>query len=383
MLLMLVACSSSSKDEEEPQPNGKPVLKIYVFSPDHPMVTRGDGSEIDASIEENKIHKLQVWVFETLSHKAVGYVDLDDVTISETGSEVMMDIINDEFADAEDKPNVDVFVAANVTQANCGLSLDRDMTWDELDGSVIGTNYFSAQPSHQVTSVPDKGLPMSGVLKDRSVSGTSPVFQVKNDEGGLANVKIMRAVSKMRFVFCQSTKNTDQVVIESIGLSTGLPTQENLFLQLPYPNQKCRVNDEYETAATLITPPDGTVISRNDSPASYSYDPSKFATSLEYENTINEGISADPPKLTQIGQFYLRESNESDEPEKMISGTINYKINGESRSKTFSLKEPGDFTRNHTWIVYGYFVTSGDLEVSAVEIKNWIDTEQGQEIYNW
>ena len=44
---------------------------------------------------------------------------------------------------------------------------------------------------------------------------------------------------------------------------------------------------------------------------------------------------------------------------------------------------PGDFSRNHTWIVYGYFITSGDLEVRMVELKDWVGTENSGELYNW
>lgn len=356
------------------------MFKIYVFSPDRPIVTRGDGSEIDAYPLENEIHNLYVWVFEHDSHKAVGHIFLGDVTISETGSEVMMDIINDEFADAEPKPNVDVFVAANVSAANCGLTLDVNQTWNELDASIIGSNYFSAQPSYQVTSVPGDGLPMSGVLIDKAVSGTSPVFQVSDDEGGLANVKLVRTVSKMRFVFCQSTQNTDNVTIDEISLDGGvLPTEEHLFLEKAYPEdgKKCRVNTTYEAAATLVTPPAGTLIRRNDSPNYYSYDPSRFSSSLEYETTINEGIADE--KLTPLGTFYLRESSETIK----LKGSIDYTINNAPKQKTFEMAVPGDFRRNYTWVVYGYFVTSGDLEINAVEIKNWVDTDQGQDIYNW
>ena len=50
---------------------------------------------------------------------------------------------------------------------------------------------------------------------------------------------------------------------------------------------------------------------------------------------------------------------------------------------TTGATDDNDFTRNHTWIVYGYFVTSGDLEVSAVEIKDWVTSDTPAEVYNW
>ena len=43
----------------------------------------------------------------------------------------------------------------------------------------------------------------------------------------------------------------------------------------------------------------------------------------------------------------------------------------------------GEFSRNHTWIVYGYFITSGDLELNIVEMKDWDSGEVPEEVYNW
>ena len=43
----------------------------------------------------------------------------------------------------------------------------------------------------------------------------------------------------------------------------------------------------------------------------------------------------------------------------------------------------GEFSRNHTWMVYGYFVTNGDLRLNVVELKDWVSSENPKEIYNW
>ena len=43
----------------------------------------------------------------------------------------------------------------------------------------------------------------------------------------------------------------------------------------------------------------------------------------------------------------------------------------------------GDFTRNHTWIVYGYFLGNGNLVLNAVDVKDWDDDEDIGETYNW
>ena len=397
MLLLLTACSKSSSDgNDEPDPD-KPVLKIYIFPPDQPIVTRaGDLGNVDASAEENSIHSIHVWVFERdesnlANSKLVGHIGLGNFTLSEAGTgEVTMEI-TDAFADkimtSTTRPRVDVYVAANVTSANCGLSFDAltkngVTTESELDALFIGSNYFGV--TSPITKVPaGVGLPMSGVLKDQPIAGTSPVFRVGTSEK-LANVQLVRAVSKMRFIFCKSTSNPDEVAVKEIKLNGSvLPKEEYLYLTDDYKKatQKWHItNSGYEEdAKTLVSIPSGTEIAKNDSPFSFSYDGKM--TGQEYENLINGGVT--DHKLSDLGTFYLRESD------KALAGTITYAItpagstNTNEKTTTYSMSIPGDFSRNHTWIVYGYFITSGDLEVRMVELKDWVGTENSGELYNW
>ena len=95
------------------------------------------------------------------------------------------------------------------------------------------------------------------------------------------------------------------------------------------------------------------------------------------ENLINKGISATPSELTELGRFYFRESDQK------VSGEINYSIGGTPKKATFATPTANGFTRNHTWIVYGYFVSSGNLLLNIVEIKDWINIVTSEEIYNW
>lgn len=398
MLLLLTACSkSSSEGGDEPDPD-KPVLKIYVFPPDQPIVTRADDlGNVDASKEENEIRSIHVWVFERdesnlptslADSKLVGHVGLGNLTLSEAGTgEVTMEI-TDDFAGrimtSTTRPRVDVFVAANVTSANCGLSFDALTTNGETKESdlepIIGSNYFGV--TSPITKVPSDGLPMSGVLKDQPISGTSPVFRVGTSDK-LANVQLVRAVSKMRFIFCKSTSNLDEVAVKEIKLNGNvLPKEEYLFLTTDFKNAtpKWRIKgSECEDAKTLVSIPSGTEIAKNNSPFSYSYDGKM--TGQKYEDLINEGVKNN--ELSDLGTFYLRESN------KALSGTITYAItpvgstDATEKPASYSMSIDGDFSRNHTWIVYGYFITSGDLEVRMVELKDWVGTENPGELYNW
>lgn len=390
MVVLFVGCGKSSDSEGGEEPGKKPVLKVYVFAPAHPVVTRA-ADDVDASEAENKIHSLHVWVFENHTRegdlhpeddgKFVGHIVLNNVDLSEAGSEVSIDI-SDEFVAR--KPNVDVYVAANVTESNCGISFSATTTRTQLEAAPIGQNYFGV--SSLVKTVPSDGLPMSGVLKNQPVYGESPVFRVGDEVNGLANVKLVRAVSKVRFVFSKSSTNTDDLMVSSIVLDGGagdnnlygLPNEEKLFLNGIYPEDQEEVNSSagYDTGeASLVSGISGSTIATNNSPASYGYDGKM--TAQEYENLINAGISSTPSELTELGRFYFRESN------KKVSGEINYSIGGTPKKATFATPTANGFTRNHTWIVYGYFVSSGNLLLNMVEIKDWINIETLDEVYNW
>lgn len=388
LVLLLAACSSSGDDE---QTESKPVLKIYVFAPDHPIVTRADNGDVDVTTDaEKKINSLHVWVFEHNNGNYVGHVSLSNVSMSETaGNEVMMEL-SDAFANTpnDSKPRVDVYVVANVTAANCGISLDATTTRDQLEAALIKQDYFGL--SQLVTTVPTDGLPMSGVMKDKKITGSKPVYQVSEEGGELANVRLVRAVSKVRFVVSKSASNMDELTINSIKLNNGvMPNQEYLFLEGVYPTYRYRVNTTagYVGETVLLSGIDGDLIKRNNSPASYSWD--GVMSGQEYERLINTGVSQE--RLTDLGTIYLRESDIA------LSGTINYTISHKehpedeneeptviNKAPSFTMNEAGDFSRNHTWIVYAYFVSSGDLIMGMVEVKNWTSSENtSQMVYNW
>lgn len=386
LLLLLTGCSKSSESEEndEPQP-GKPVLKVYVFAPDRPVVTRDDNGDVDASVAENKINNLHVWVFRKDNGTLIGHISLNNVELSEAGKEVTMEL-DDDFANAETKPNVDVYVSANVTNTSCGLSLDASTTKSQLEDALIKESYFGV--SNLIKTVPADGLPMSGVMKDKPVKGTNNVYQVheSNEVSKLANVRLVRAVSKIRFVACKSSTNPDVVTVNSVSLNEGvLPKEEYLFLDNAYDltaTQKWKVKNDNYVAETLLVNT-VTEVATNDSPASYSWDGTM--TGQAYENLIQEGI--DEGKLTELGTFYLRESD------KKLAGFIDYTINHTEKDETvttinnkpaFGMKTDGDFSRNHTWIVYAYFVSSGDLIMGMVEVKDMTNSENAsQSVYNW
>lgn len=400
-MLMLLFLACASEPTEEPQePKEKPVLKLYLFAPDSPIVTRGEHGVVTSADDERRINTLDVWVFEkTESHDLVSYIHLANLEF-EGSREISMEI-SDAFAskasNIDTRPNVDIYVVANATASNCGLTLTRETTPAQLEAALIehkaeadgGDDFFGLKSP--VTSVPLDGLPMSGLLKDQSIDGSSPVFRATDNNGHLATVRLVRAVSRIRFIFSKSASSPD---IRDLSVSLDahvLPTQEYLFLEEPYdyPNTLKQSNlptsPVYEPEnATLISGVSGNSINSCSNPASYAF-VKESENGQQYENRIDQGLQEQtvgdvtkPAELTELNRFYLRESD------KKLKGKISYRI-GDSQTKTvdFSMWDEGDFTRNHTWIVYGYFLGNGNLMLNVVDVKTWTGDDDTGKIYNW
>ena len=404
-VLLLSACKSSDAEEEEPvkQPT---MLNIYVYTPDNPTVTRADVGDVTADDAERKVKSLHIWVFtHETTPRFVGYLnpsssDIRKLNSSDQNTVVYQMLVPDWFT--ETKPNVDVYVMANVTSANCGLSLklDKDTKRADLDAILIkkdnedetegGKDYFGltglgTTEGVLIQSVPADGLPMSGVLKDLVVKGDAPVLRIVKNENDteMAKVNLVRAVSKIRFIFSKSTANEQAITINSISLDGGvLPTEENLFLDGAYTARACKVGSSYSTsAATLVS--EVSTINGCDNPASFAYQTNE--TGLAYENRINEGLKAHtvenvttPAELSELGRFYLRESDVK------LTGKISYTVDGSPRNPAiFEMAADGDFSRNHTWIVYAYFVSGDLLHVNTVDVKSWVEDTNSHEVYNW
>ena len=381
LLLLLNGCNSPVDDggtENPSQPKGKPVLKIDLFAPDSPIVTRASTGYVDASDAEKEIHTIDVWVFEhELPNKKVSYIHLDNLSFTDQ-KEIAMEISN-QFAELPKKPNVDIYVVAN--KESCGLQeLCKETTLDELKEAGIGTAYFGA--ANPVNEVSDMGLPMSGILENQIISGIPPVYTAMSN-----NVKLVRAVSKIRFILTKSKNNPPTISNLSIKLNANMiPNAEYLFLNGIYPDQKIRIkivdDSDYEPEATLLPVIASPTIYSCETPTDYAY---TTETGQNYENKINNGLKdpdgPDEPDLTQVGVFYLRESD------KKLEGTISYTVVTEAGNKdktaSFMMDTAGDFSRNHTWIVYGYFLGSGDLKLNIVDVKGWTDDSDTPEVYNW
>lgn len=399
MAVLLTACSGGNEEN-----NGSPeeedcFLEIYVYAPGRPIVTRGDEGEIapisDDENDESKVTSLKIWVYRYADGSPVGYLEADPSLLSATTPRKYLMKLNREFV--TNPTNVDVYVVANAE-----IALDENTTRSQLDEAVIGQTSFGV--SSPVGAVPTEGLPMSAVLKNQPIFGTFPTLHVGEDNK-MATLELTRAVSKLRFVLCRikETESTSKkfVSIDGIRLNGGqIPTTS--YLMPGTYDYTGKYDDNpiiYVNEANKLSD-----IPAVDNPLDYVYD---TQNAQEYEDLIDAAVSGDiawlkqygtannidelknlegnAPQLKQLGLTYLRESD------KQLAGVINYTYKeGETdvhATADFSMAAPGDFLRNHSWIVYIYYMDSKIhvLTVVRIGMKEWVSDGQPESpwFYNW
>ena len=392
--MLMLLCTACGGSDSEPVGGGvinKPKahqLQINIFTPEHPVVTRSEPVLVNSNDDEN-VNSLDVWVFvsEATEHfavgKVVGHLSLDIANPSSFEGGTYQMSVNEDFV--KEKPKVNVYVTANVKPSNTGITLTASSTEDALENATLSGGYFGLTPS-LTTQVPIEGLPMSGMLKNQVIKdASSPLLKVDDP------VKVVRAVSKIRFIFSRSdTGDTDQLHINSIELDGDMiPEEEYLFLNGPYDytSNRFKIGSAYLGEHTLAEGLESVTIPASTYPARFAYDPKnpEQLKGQDYEDLIDRGLQGvdnnNNPELVELQRFYLRESNQK------LKGRIYYTIGnggeGWPKSTEFEMVAEGDFTRNHTWIVYGYFTGKETLTISSIDVTNWslINTEHN--VYNW
>ncbi len=364
VLMLLTACSSSDEMEEK-QPT---MLTVYVYSPEHPTLIRGAFDEVNASVEESKITRLQIWIFESETGNRVAYFDTNETLLLSAGEGATYQIpVSDDFA--QRKPTVDVYVIANLPEGEYGNTLNAESTRANVQESTIPEGYFGL--SSLTTAVPVAGLPMAGILERQPVTGNTPVLRV-GTKANIATVQMTRCVSKVRFVFANTT-GSSPLFITGITLDAQMiPNKEYLIPRTPMV-----ASGGYNSEAVSFFSGSEKPVASVDNPTLYIYDGQE---AQEYEDFINTFIntSATEENLIEVGPFYLHESD------KQLSGKISYKIEEEVQPDgVFKMDQAGDFGRNHTWIVYAYHLGGGFLEMNALYLKDWTTRTIDHEVYNW
>jgi len=429
--VLLAACSRSDSDEISSSREGDCYIEFYVYQPDRPMVTRAtDEAVIDPTNGESYIHSLKIWVFrhsDASNHAPLGYLEVDETTDDNTtddnttddkkAGKNLLEIMNTngqqmfkmkvpaEFADHPQ--NVDVYVVAN--EGGSGVSLGGNSTREEIKAAKITSSFFGVCPDYNATdatavkAVPATGLPMSAMLENQPIYGSFPTLRI-GDADGIATLRLTRAVSKLRFVICRKNETgNDKRILESITsikLNAGMiPTQSFLMpvaassyesyvaTEMDYVNNDgafARSSSTFDTTIPQI--PKTSEPAKG--PLDYAY---TTQTPEEYEALINEGVNKGD--LKQFGITYLRESP------KQLKGTIVYTIRKRDNTTTswenattsnetayFSMAAPGEFMRNHSWIIYIFFMDEKihTLTVTKLGMRDWSDGgSTNHSVYNW
>lgn len=369
--MFLMACNN-----EDDIPAEECYLEVYVYAPGRPIVTRGDVGETPSEEAERKVNTLQIWVYRHGDGRLVSYKDTTATYLNEAaGQEKFMMKVDRTFARSPE--NVDVYVVANAK--SCGLSsLDESTTRAQLDAAQISGDYFGTEVLTQsVPDGPDGGLPMSAVLRNQPVTGHFPTLRI-GTVSQMATMELTRAVSKLRFVVCrvkeEDTADKKLEGIDDISIDAGQIPEASYIIP----------RDNYSGYTYSHEPVSYGGVRTNDipeveDPLIYVYETQK---AQEYEDLINAAVNAG--KLKQIGLTYFRESP------KQISGTIKYThTKGGTHQETvdFSISTPGDFLRNHTWIVYIYFMDSTVhvLTITDIGVKDWVTDPEEEDVtfHNW
>lgn len=356
LLLVTLLPLSCRRTEDKLVDGDNPGLSIGIEFPFTPVTKAA--SELPATEAEKTIHSLSLWVFRHDNHTPVGYLPITD--FPEDGG-VKWYTVPVDWNFVNNRPPVDVFVLANAASINLDGpdGLDGDSSWETVSGSVFGkvNEYDHFGVNEPVTAVGANGLPMSGMGENMKISGSSTRLQVDA-------VTLQRAVSRFRMVFCRmktegEEEEKDQISIQKITIYGGkFPNQELVFTTGA---TGIKILDEgtYDPTVYERTWPDNTPIRENEVPENFIYINQNPVT---YQEDLDAAVTAET--LTDLGYTYFRESDQK------LMGRIYYTINGNARFREFSMAAPGDFARNHTWTLFGYFLSGRNLQLS-LSVQPW------------
>lgn len=357
--LFLSLCAASCKRDS--LEHTQPELQVSLYIPGA-TITKAETGTVNPLAEELKITTLQIWAFLSESGEFISYKDFasdsglersgaSNSTITRFGLPLSQEMF--ERLTSDPRPKVDVYAVANAqsaTDAALGVGSSRE----DLDAIVI--NKIGGN-SPLTMAVPDAGLPMSGVVKGGDVTGGYPVLNI-------TTLRLIRAVSKIRFVFCQqgipATETMDATVgndaCEIIGISFDggencqIGASERLFTTNAFDlgDSPAYTPLESSLSGNPLIPNDKLSVIEDPEVLFFRGFGNETETAEHYEQRLDAAVAAE----SQVGPIYFRETD------KTISGTITYRItnDGETKSARFSMADDDVFSRNHTWIVFACFM---------------------------
>ena len=387
--LPVISCHRSSPEEEN-----LAELSVSIYIPDMAF-TKAETGSVGALDGEKIFSTLQLWVFVNggaSDGQLVGYKGFTSAELASTGlphstiTRFAMPLSREMFSLlSQDGTRVDVYAVANAASAT-DTALGEGSSRSTLDAIVLSGSAFGVSPL--TMAVPATGLPMSGVLKNATVTGGYPVLNI-------STVTLTRAVSKLRFVFCQQgtpASDTDPAVptnsycvVKSIsfgGTAAGhdcqIAASEKLFTDHKYGATENPFEiDGYTPLSAVIAGENGAPLKQN-ADLSICAHPDELLfrsagheleTAGEYESRLDAAVAAS----SQSGPIYIRETD------KIISGTIVYNTGEEDQTATFSMPADNVLCRNHSWILYAYFAEATRTLQFKIVVLPWEKTTYNED----
>ncbi len=352
---LMLAGACSRLDEQ------KAALNIYVRLPEDAATKASYTDWSTLFSRETRINDLKIWVFLNESTDAslpagllLGYLEPKQLNVVSGSVQKFTVLLDKEVASKIKK--VDVYVLANNGSFQIA-AIGRDTPSTDLDAIVLTDNQFGVAVNGTPTNtgvIDYQGLPYTAVGKALTLSRSGSNLSLGNE-----TLQLVRAVSKVQFVFSQIMLSTGEkpvpFSINSLELNSGqIPEQEYLFNDSA---NKYKIGNEY-VPRTLTFPglPSKDDIVGNTNPSSYVFD-SLNETPQEYQARIYEALVNNT--LTGYAPCYLRESD------KALTGKINYTL-GTFAPKTldFSMNPNEKFTRNSSWVLY-FYINNNSLSLSV------------------
>jgi hypothetical protein len=352
-LLLLSGCNRKEIIRNPSFQEEEPVLGLAVNFPASEF-TKAAG-DLSGTGDENALHSLTVWVFRSTGHSLVACKSIPPADFPPEGG-VRRYSLPVERSFANNPSDVDIFVLAN--EKSIGITLPpepEEVTWDYLNDKTFGGDFFGVSSPTNTEDLEENGLPMSAVGKNMTVSGELPILKVET-------LSLSRAVSRIRFVFCKTATEgaTENVEISEVKLSGGqIPLKEYVFTTGATGIYKYYggASDDYESAPVNLDVPAS--IADNEAPEAYIY---ANQNPQVYQDLIDDAVRNG--LLTDMGYLYFRESD------KRLVGSIKYIIDNQTHTREFSMNAAGDFARNHSWTLLGYFLSGRNLQL-ATSVLPW------------
>ncbi len=344
----------------------KTALNIYVRLPEQAPDTRAVTNWSSLLAKETRINDLRIWVFLHTATDAtlapgmlLGYLEPKQLNIS--GGEVQKFSVSLDRTLAAKIQTVDVYVLANAGAAGL-YGIGMEATPADLDALVLSGDLFGIDGNGEPTAtdiIDNVGLPYTAFGKNLALSGSGSDLSI-------ANVELVRAVSKVQFVFAQKKEGELLPVefqITGLELSSGqIPEREYLFNDS---GSACKIDGGYvDRTLSFINLPTKAGIAGLSDPGSYAYNPNAGESALSYQNRIYEALVSGT--LTGYAPCYLRESD------KALSGRISYRIGGSDiKTVSFSMGASEQLARNRSWVLYFYF--NNNSMTLSVSYSPWED----------